>query len=46
VPFFLRGIADVPDSLKWFQADRIHPKSEAHPLILANVWPDIKKGLQ
>jgi len=46
VPFFLRGIADVPDSLKWFQADRIHPKAEAHPLILANVWPDIKKGLQ
>lgn len=46
VPFFLTGIADVPDSLKWFQADRIHPKEEAHPLILANVWPEIKKGLK
>ena len=46
VPFFLKGIADVPDSLKWFQADRIHPKEEAHPLILANVWPELKKGLQ
>lgn len=46
VPFMLKGIADVPDSLKWFQADRIHPKEDAHPVILANVWPDIKKGLQ
>ncbi|TXT41319.1 MAG: acyl-CoA thioesterase I [Comamonadaceae bacterium] len=46
VPFFLKGIADVPDSLKWFQADRIHPKEEAHPVIMSNVWPAIKKGLQ
>lgn len=46
VPFFLQGIADVPDSLKWFQADRIHPKEEAHPLILANVWPELVKGLK
>ncbi|BCO27630.1 esterase TesA [Rhodoferax lithotrophicus] len=46
LPFFLKGIADVPDSLKWFQADRIHPKEEAHPIILNNVWPQIKKGLQ
>lgn len=46
VPFMLKGIADAPDSLKWFQADRIHPKEEAHPLILANVWPELKKGLQ
>ena len=45
VPFFLEGIADVPDSLKWFQADRIHPVEAAHPLILANVWPAIKKAL-
>lgn len=46
VPFMLKGIADVPDSLKWFQADRIHPKEEAQPLILANVWPALKKGLK
>jgi len=46
VPFMLKGIADAPDSLKWFQADRIHPKEEAHPLILANVWPELKKGLK
>ena len=46
VPFMLKGIADAPDSLKWFQADRIHPTEEAHPLILANVWPELKKGLK
>jgi acyl-CoA thioesterase-1 len=46
VPFMLKGIADVPDSLTWFQADRIHPKEEAHPLILANVWPALKKELK
>ncbi len=46
VPFMLKGVADAPDSLKWFQADRIHPKEEAHPLILANVWPELKKGLK
>jgi len=45
VPFMLKGLADVPDSLKWFQPDRIHPLEAAHPLILANVWPELKKGL-
>ena len=46
VPFFLKGIADAPDSLKWFQADRIHPKEDAHPLILANIWPELRKTLR
>jgi acyl-CoA thioesterase-1 len=46
LPFMLKGIADAPDSLAWFQADRIHPKEEAHPLILANVWPALKKELK
>jgi len=46
LPFFLKGIADAPDSLKWFQADRIHPLAAAHPLILANVWPALKKELR
>ncbi|MEY4099924.1 MAG: hypothetical protein RL300_1095 [Pseudomonadota bacterium] len=45
VPFFLKGIGDAPDSMAWFQADRIHPKEEAHPRMLANAWPAIKKGL-
>jgi acyl-CoA thioesterase I len=45
VPFFLKGVADGTDALKMFQADRIHPKEEAHPIMLANVWPTLKKML-
>ena len=45
VPFLLKGIADAPDPTALFQADRIHPKAEAHPQILANVWPALKKML-
>ena len=43
VPFFLQGIADSASSPQWFQADRIHPKEEAHPLMLNNVWPELRK---
>jgi acyl-CoA thioesterase-1 len=42
VPFFLAGVADGPDADKLFQADRIHPKAEAHPRMLANVWPVLR----
>ncbi len=45
VPFLLKGVADAPDPTAMFQADRIHPKAQAHPLILANVWPVLKKML-
>ena len=46
VPFMLKGIADAPDSLALFQADRIHPKEAAHPQILANLWPELQKLLK
>lgn len=39
VPFLLAGVADGPDAESMFQADRIHPRAEAHPRILQNVWP-------
>ena len=39
LPFFLKGVADGPDAEAMFQPDRIHPKAEAHPRILDNVWP-------
>lgn len=45
VPFLLKGVADGPDALKMFQADRIHPLAAAHPTILNNVWPALKKML-
>ena len=38
VPFLLAGIADGAQAEAMFQADRIHPKEAAHPLMLANVW--------
>ena len=43
---FLKGIADDPDPLKWFQADRIHPNEAAQSLMMKNIWPQIKKLLQ
>ncbi len=46
VPFLLKGIADSADPLKLFQADRIHPREEAHPTMLANVWPELRKLLR
>ncbi len=46
VPFFLKGVADVPDAVALFQPDRIHPKAEAHPTLLNNVWPELKKLLK
>jgi acyl-CoA thioesterase-1 len=38
VPFMLKGVADAPNADALFQSDRIHPRSEAHPAILANIW--------
>ncbi|MEX8505832.1 arylesterase [Leptothrix ochracea] len=45
VPFFLAGIADDAEPLRWFQADRIHPVQAAHPKILATIWPTLKPWL-
>lgn len=46
VPFLLKGIADDPDPTRLFQADRIHPREEAQPRMLDNVWPELKKLLR
>ncbi len=43
VPFFLKGIADVDDAPARFQADRIHPNQQSQAMMLANVWPELKK---
>lgn len=39
VPFFLKGVADQADPTALFQADRIHPREEAQPVMLATVLP-------
>ena len=46
VPFIFKGIADRPDADDWFQADRIHPLAKAHPIILDNVWAQLKPLLK
>ena len=46
VPFIFKGIADRPDADDWFQADRIHPIAKAHPIILDNVWAQLKPLLK
>ena len=46
VPFLLAGVADVAQAEAMFQADRIHPKAEAHPRMLANVWPVLRPLLR
>ncbi|MDC8756728.1 arylesterase [Janthinobacterium fluminis] len=38
VPFMLDGVAD---KAQLFQPDRLHPTAEAHPIILANIWPQL-----
>jgi len=43
VPFMLDGIADQP---QMFQPDRLHPLAEAHPAILANIWPVLQKTIK
>jgi len=42
VPFLLKGVADGPQADTLFQADRIHPKEAAHPVMLDNVWQVLK----
>lgn len=42
VPFFLEGVATQP---QLFQADRIHPVAEAQPIMLNNIWPELKSLL-
>lgn len=36
IPFILQGIADQPNLM---QADQIHPKAQAQPMLLDNIWP-------
>lgn len=38
VDFFLDPVALKPE---YFQADRIHPKASAQPLMLDHIWPDL-----
>ncbi|MBJ6138111.1 arylesterase [Marinobacter litoralis] len=43
VPFFLEGIYDQEGLM---QGDGIHPTEEAQPLLLENIWPELKPLIQ
>ncbi|USX24355.1 arylesterase [Oxalobacteraceae bacterium OTU3CINTB1] len=43
VPFMLEGVAD---KTQLFQPDRLHPLAQAHPIILANIWPVLQKTIK
>jgi acyl-CoA thioesterase-1 len=45
VAFFLKGVADADNADTLFQSDRIHPVEAAHPIMLGNVWPVLRKLL-
>jgi acyl-CoA thioesterase-1 len=45
VPFLLQGVANAPNVEQLFQSDRLHPNEKAHPIMLDNVWPELKKLL-
>lgn len=42
VPFLLEGMADRPEL---FQADRLHPTEAAQPILLENVWKELRPML-
>ncbi|HET7794299.1 MAG TPA: arylesterase [Rhizobacter sp.] len=46
VPFLLKGVADAPNAEAMFQPDRIHPREQAHPVMLTNVWEGLKPLLR
>lgn len=46
LPFLLKGVADAPNAMQYFQADRLHPNASAQPLLMANVWPEVRKLLK
>ncbi len=46
VPFLLEGVANAPNADAMFQPDRIHPKAEAHPRMLDNLWPVLRPLLR
>ncbi len=46
VPFLLQGVADTPNAEAMFQPDRIHPREQAHPKMLENVWAGLQPMLR
>ncbi len=46
VPNLLDHVDNAPDVAQLFQADNTHPNEQAQPILLANVWPELRKLLR
>jgi acyl-CoA thioesterase I len=46
LPNLLAQVTDAPDADQLFQKDQIHPNEQAQPILLANVWPELRKLLK
>lgn len=46
VPNLLDRVANAPDVAQLFQADNTHPNEQGQPIMLANVWPELRKLLR
>lgn len=46
VPNLLDRVSNAPDANQLFQADNVHPNEQGQPIMLANVWPELRKLLR
>lgn len=46
VPNLLDGVSNAPDAKQLFQRDNVHPNEQGQPILLANVWPELRKLLK
>jgi acyl-CoA thioesterase-1 len=46
VPNLLDKVQNAPDVAQLFQADNTHPNEQGQPIMLANVWPELRKLLR
>lgn len=46
VPNLLDRVSNAPDANQLFQRDNVHPNEQAQPILLANVWPELRKLLK
>jgi acyl-CoA thioesterase-1 len=46
VPNLLDRVSNAPDANQLFQRDNVHPNEQAQPILLANVWSELRKLLK
>jgi acyl-CoA thioesterase I len=46
VPNLLDRVSNAPDAKQLFQRDNVHPNEQGQPILLANVWSELRKLLK